>query len=120
ESNRKRLLWSLWLAEGFDVLGWLALGLGFWFTLRTLSSLSWDPVPYCIAVMIFSMLTGLAVIFAPNGYGVRELTISVLLQPILPIPLTIILAFLSRIILIAVDLSGVIGLLAMDLWRGSD
>lgn len=116
ETKTYRFVISIWAAEILDVLGWITLGLGFWFTLRTFSPVPFDALPYSIAVMVFSVLAGLATIFAPNGYGVRELTMSILLQPVMPLPLTVMSAFLSRVLLVVVDLFGISPLLASGLW----
>jgi len=109
--RRWRFLSSLWLAEFLNLIGWLILSLGLWFTIRTLYTIPFEILPYCTLVIILSLLAGLLALFAPNGYGVRELTMSVLLQSVIPVPLTIMSAILSRIVFISVDILGILPLL---------
>lgn len=104
----KRFMFHLYLAELLDAIGWLTFGLALWFVIRAIDPLPLHALPYCVTTLILSVVTGLIVVIVPNGYGVRELTMSTLLQTILPIPSSIIVALASRIILVAAEFLGVL------------
>ncbi|MBM3127432.1 MAG: MFS transporter [Chloroflexi bacterium] len=106
--SARGLVLHLYLAELLDTIGWLTFGLAFWFIIRALGPLGLDALPYCIATLALSVVAGLAVIVVPNGYGIRELTMSTLLQAILPISSSIVIAIVSRIVLVAAEFLGVL------------
>ncbi len=102
-ATRKKFLFHLWLAEVLDIVGWVALGTGLWFIIRALAPLSVDALPYSIITYFVSFVAGLVVIIVPNGWGIRELTMSTLLQAILPAHLSVTVALISRVILIVAE-----------------
>jgi hypothetical protein len=106
--DNRRLALHLYLAELFDVIGWFTFGLALWFIIRAIDPLPWDVLPYCIATLALSIVTGLVVVIVPNGYGIRELTMSALLQVFLPVPSSIIVALVSRVVLVAAEFIGVL------------
>jgi hypothetical protein len=106
--SARELVLHLYLAELLDTIGWLTFGLAFWFIIRALGPLRLDALPYCIATLALSVMAGIAVIIVPNGYGIRELTMSTLLQAILPIPSSIVIALASRMVLVAAEFLGVL------------
>ncbi len=101
------LLW-LWGAEILDVLGWLASGVSLWLIARGLMPVSTGALSYCIVTLIISFMIGFAVIVAPNGWGIRELTMATLLQFLLPVPANVIVSLASRVVLVAVEFLGVV------------
>lgn len=111
------LVFHLYLAELLDAIGWLTLGLAFWFIIRALDPLPLDVLPYCITTLALSVIAGLAVIIVPNGFGIRELTMATLLQTILPVPSSIIVALVSRVVLVTAEFLGVLPVVLIDFWR---
>lgn len=112
--REERLLLHIWLAEAFDMAGSFALGVALWFIVRGLTPLSFDALPYCIVAVNVSFVAGLIVVFAPNGFGVRELTMSTLLQAVIPVPLAIFGAIIARIVLMVAEALGVVPIIAID------
>lgn len=110
----------LWIAELFDIVGWITFGAALWFIVRGMAPIPLETLPYCVITLIVSFMVGFAVIVAPNGLGVRELTMSTLLQVILPIHLSITVALLSRVILVAAEFLAVCPFVLMHIWRSRD
>lgn len=117
--NELSFVVHLYLAELLDIIGWLAFGSGFWFTIWALGPLRVDLLPYSISTLALSVVVGIVVVFVPNGYGVRELTMSALLQAILPVPATIVIALVSRIVLVAAELLGLLPIMLILQRRAS-
>jgi hypothetical protein len=113
----KAFLLHLWFAELLDAIGWLMLGLSLWFTIRGFAPLPFEALPYTSIALIFSYVTGLIIVFVPNGFGVREAVMSTLLQPVLPVPLSIIVAITFRIISVLAEFLGVFPLLLKFMQR---
>lgn len=115
----RKFVFHLYLAELLDVVGWLLFGAALWSIAQGVASLPLEVLPYCIVVLALSVIVGLVVVIVPNGYGVRELTMSTLLQTILPLPVSIIVALLSRVVLVAAEFLGVLPLILISLrrWR---
>lgn len=113
----KGFLFRLWFAELLDAIGWLALGLSLWFTIRGFFPLPFVSLPYCIITLILSFVAGLAIVFVPNGFGVREAVMYTLLQSVLSVPTSIIVAFTFRIISVLAELLGVFPVLVTYIWR---
>jgi hypothetical protein len=116
-ANSREFLLHLYFAELLDIIGWLALGLSLWFTVRGFAPLRTETLNYYIITLIFSFLAGLVVVFAPNGFGVREVVMSTMLQTVLSVPTSIIVAFMFRIISILAEFLGVLPVLLQKIWR---
>jgi hypothetical protein len=114
---RKGFLLHLWFAELLDIVGWLTHGLALWFIIGGVTHLSLDLIPNSIITLIISFIGGLAIIFVPNGFGVREAIMFTILQGFLPISLSILVAIIFRIVSIVADLLGVFTALAINIWR---
>ena len=117
QTTARDFLLHLWFAELLDIIGWLSLGLSLWFTIRGLAPLPLDVLPYCIITLILSFVAGLAIVFVPNGFGVREAVMFTLLQSVLPVPSSIIVALTFRIISVLAELLGVFPVLVKYIWR---
>ena len=85
--------------------GWLLMGLTFWLVGLAVIPLSISVLPLFINALIVSVLAGLAVVFVPGGIGVRESIMVLILSPIISAPAAIIVAALSRVILVMSDFS---------------
>lgn len=109
--ERNRLVLYLWLAELLQIIAWLTFGSALWFTARTIVPLSIDVLPYCIVTLIVSFIVSLLIFIVPNGIGVRELTMSTLLQVITSVPLSITLAVMSRVVLVVAEFLGALPIL---------
>jgi hypothetical protein len=106
-------LW-LWGAEILDVLSWLALGTSLWWVARGLVPLSTEAWSHCVVTSIVSFVVGFLVIVAPNGWGIRELTMATLLQFVVPVPANVIVSLASRVVLVAVEFLGVLTFVVME------
>jgi glycosyltransferase 2 family protein len=104
KSNAREILFHLWVVELLDIGGCLILGLSLWFLIHGITQISADVIPYCIIASILSVLGGLAVIFVPNGIGVREAILFTMLQGIISMPLSLIAALLFRIVSVIADI----------------
>ena len=102
-TNKLRSIVYLYVAEVLLAIGWLTFGLSLWFICRTFISLPLDALPECLFALIISFLVSLAIIFVPNGVGVRELMMSSLLQSVTPVPVSIVSAVMSRVILVLAE-----------------
>jgi uncharacterized membrane protein YbhN (UPF0104 family) len=81
-------------------LTWILLGAGFWFTVLSVSPLSFYDLPTCIFALALSFVISLAVILVPGGIGVRESAITFFLSTIVPAPTAAAIAILARLVLI--------------------
>jgi hypothetical protein len=117
QTTAREFLLHLWFAELLDIIGWLSLGLSLWFTIRGLAPLPLSVLPYCIITLILAYVAGLAIVFVPNGFGVREAVMFTLLQSVLPVPASIIVALTFRIISVLAELLGVFPILVKNIWR---
>ena len=79
------------------LLSWGLQGLAFFFLVSTVKGWSIDIAFYLIGSYIAAWLVGFLVLFAPGGLGIREGTLSFLLEFCLPLPLAIALSLLARI-----------------------
>jgi glycosyltransferase 2 family protein len=113
----RQLLLHLWFAEWLDIVGWFSLGTSLWFAINGITHLSINALPYCIITLIVSIIGGLAIVFVPNGIGVREAVMFTMLQSVLPIPLSIMVALIFRIVSVLAELLGVFPMLVKALWR---
>lgn len=76
---------------------WLAQIAGFYFLIRSIYPIPPAQLPNLAAAYTLSWITGFIVLFAPGGLGVREGMMTILLTPILPLPLAIAVSFLARV-----------------------
>jgi Uncharacterised protein family (UPF0104). len=117
QTTAREFLLHLWFAELLDVAGWLSNGLALWFSINGVIHLSINALPYCIITLIISFIGGIAIVFVPNGFGIREAIMYTMLQSVLPIPVSIIVALIFRIVSVLADLLGVFPMLVKNIWQ---
>lgn len=76
---------------------WLIQIVGFYFLIHSIYPVAISQLPTLAAAYTLSWITGFVVLFAPGGLGVREGMMTLLLAPILPLPLAIAVSFLARV-----------------------
>jgi len=91
-------------ATGLYVLVWGAYGCAFWLTARALLAVPAGDIPVYAGVFSVAWLAGLAAVFAPGGIGVREAVIVALLTHRIGESSAIVVAGMSRLTLMLVDL----------------
>lgn len=111
-SKVKFIAWMLiaWVAGG---LGWLALSGAALLFIKAVDGMADVTFIESLIALTFSSVLGFIVIFVPAGLGVREAAMGVMLSPLAPLPLTITVSLLLRIIVI---LSEMLQLGAVFLW----
>lgn len=94
-------------AGGILLAGWIAFGFAFWLMGTAISPISWETIPSFIFVLTASVLIGLAIVFIPGSFGVREGLMVFFLTGIGMLPaLAVVAAVLSRILVILGELAG--------------
>jgi glycosyltransferase 2 family protein len=116
-SNYVAILLNLFAAEALIVLSWLFLGVGLWFTSRIFYETSYVDIPYFITSVVIGFIVSLAVIFVPNGWGVRELTLSVLLQAVIPSSIAVVSSIMFRVVIVMVEISFILPILMLKFRR---
>jgi uncharacterized membrane protein YbhN (UPF0104 family) len=101
----KRILQATVNATPLYVVIWVMVAVAFWLTARALFSVPVSQAPYYMGVYGVACLTGLVVIFAPVGFGIREALIVALLRSRLGTADALVLAASSRLLLTIVDLA---------------
>ncbi len=99
------------LTVGTMGTGWISLGVGLWALVAVLRPIDWTSLPYFLFTIAGGILVSLAVLFAPAGLGVRESVITFLLTPVLGPGEAVLVATLSRVVLITGELMAVACLL---------
>jgi hypothetical protein len=84
--------------------GWWIYGLGVWFMAYSLYPIAWADLPQLIISLSLSVILSILIVFVPNGIGIREATMSVLMQGVLPLPLGIVVSILARLCVMAGEL----------------
>lgn len=85
---------------------WLVMGASFYaLVVATNPHLDWSLLKMAIGVSTLSWLAGFLSPFSPGGVGVREAAIVLLLSPFMAGPQAVIVALLSRVISLAVELA---------------
>lgn len=105
-----QLALNLLVAEMFIVSSWIFLGLGLWSTSRVLYDTGYADIPYVILSVAIGFILSLVIIFVPNGWGVRELILSALLQSILPTSASIATSIIFRGVVIIVEVACVVSI----------
>ena len=98
---RFRTLAGLWL---LCLLLWVVFGAGFVLFARSLAPIAFFHGLRLVSQYAASWLIGVITFFAPGGIGVREGILGFLLGKIMPLATALLVAVLSRIWLIAVEL----------------
>ena len=98
---RFREILGLWAA---CLLLWISFGTGFLFFVRSLAPLDLSRGVSLVSNYAASWLIGVITLFAPGGIGVREGVLGLLLSKLLPLPTALLVAVLSRLWLISLEL----------------
>jgi hypothetical protein len=104
-SNFVAILLNLLVAEAFIVASWIFLGIGLWFTSRIFYETSYVDIPYFVIAVVIGFIVSLAVVIVPNGWGVRELTLSFLLQAVVPPSIAVSASIMFRAVIVMVETS---------------
>ena len=83
---------------------WAAHGIAFWLTARALFPVPASDLVYFVATFALGWLAGMVAVFAPGGIGVREVVFVGLLGPRIGHVDALVVAGVSRIILVGADL----------------
>src|SRR5713226_251090 len=98
---RFRAIAGLW---AICLLLWTVFGAGFVFFARSLAPISLSNGLRLVSQYAASWLIGVVTFFAPGGIGVRESILGILLGKMLPLGTALVIAVLSRMWLIALEL----------------
>jgi len=97
---------AIWSASGLLMAAWLLLGLSFHLLVTAVYPVEWQALPISIFSLIISFLTSLAVIFIPNGIGIREGLMAYLMGTIVPPAPASVIALLARLLLVICEAIG--------------
>lgn len=93
------------MAGLFQFGTWFLLGLHAWGLLIGLGADPLESLPVAIGGYALAYAAGQLAIGLPGGAGVRELALTAVMSTVLPVASALLLALLSRVILVAVDIS---------------
>jgi glycosyltransferase 2 family protein len=79
------------------VIAWVIGGIGFYFFVNSVFSVSSQHVLFLTGSLAFSSILGLISVFAPSGLGVREGALVYLLSSVMPAPVAVIISVLTRL-----------------------
>jgi hypothetical protein len=85
---------------------WVLQGLAFAIFVKAVYPTSVVDFPLLGAAFVLSWVIGFVSLLTPSGLGVREAAQSALLATVLPLPVSVALALLSRVWLIAGEVAG--------------
>lgn len=100
-----RILLNLFISELLLAVSWICLGAGLWFTSLIFYNTPDYNFGYFVLTTIISFMVSLAVIFVPNGFGIREVTLTLLLQVIIPEAAAVACALMFRFIIVLVEVA---------------
>lgn len=102
-----------------DLLGWLAVYTVVWTVggvvlhlgINSVHPLPWELLPAVVGIWAISGLVPTLMLVTPVGLGLKEVTLSVLLGHLIPLPVAVIVALLMRVVLVVFEIVwGLIGL----------
>jgi len=76
---------------------WIGQVVGFYFLVSAIYPIPFFRIPNLASAYTLAWITGSVAIFAPGGLGVREGVMTLMLSPILPVPLAIAISFVTRV-----------------------
>jgi hypothetical protein len=91
-------------ASTWFVAGWVVVGTSFFMLISSFSTLETSIMPKVIGIFAISWIVGFLTPIAPNGVGVREATLTLLLKQIMPLPLALVSSIGFRLLIIFGDL----------------
>ncbi|HLE50667.1 MAG TPA: lysylphosphatidylglycerol synthase domain-containing protein [Anaerolineales bacterium] len=98
----------IWAAALTSLVAWLFFGLAFWLLGASMTPVPYTKIPLFIFTLAVSLIIGLVIIFVPGGLGIRESIMVLVLSPnYLSAPVAVIVAALSRLIVILSELLSV-------------
>jgi glycosyltransferase 2 family protein len=106
---------TILLALIFNSLVWLIYGTSFYFFIRAVAPIPPSSAFNLIGTYIVSATAGAWAFFTPYGLGVRETTQSYFLSHLIPLEISILLSFLTRIWMILNDIIAVTLVKIIDL-----
>jgi uncharacterized membrane protein YbhN (UPF0104 family) len=108
----RRPTWrGLAVVVGWNVLGWLLLGLQVWALLASVTGRGADVLLLAVAGYALAFSAALVLVVFPGGIGPREVILIAVLAPVLDRPAALALALLARVATTISDLAwGAIGL----------
>ena len=96
---RDMLTWLL-----LYVLVWAVGGVTLYSVMAGLHPLSWSALPHIVRAWSLSGAAAVIAFFSPSGLGIKEVTLTLLLGPVIPVPLSAIVALLMRLLLTIYEL----------------
>jgi uncharacterized membrane protein YbhN (UPF0104 family) len=96
---------AAWLVAGYAVY-WLVTGLAFAALVAALHPLAAADVPLVVAAYAAAYAAGFLALLTPAGLGVREGVLVVALAPVLPAGPALVVALVSRVWMMLVELAG--------------
>jgi len=79
------------------IIFWLGIGISFWLLIKSFVNIEPGLLPMFTGIFVISWIIGIAVFFMPGGFGVREISIVLLLNLCLPPYFSAFIAVISRI-----------------------
>jgi len=76
---------------------WIGQVIGFYFLVSSIYPIPFFRIPNLASAYTLAWISGSVAIFAPGGLGVREGVMTLMLSPILPVPLAIAISFIARV-----------------------
>lgn len=76
---------------------WIGQVVGFYLLIRALYPIPFFRLPNLASAYTLAWITGSVAVFAPGGLGVREGVMTLMLSPIIPVPLAIAISFITRV-----------------------
>jgi hypothetical protein len=86
-----------WLAFLVGMIGWLFFAWAFWIFIQSLYPLEWIYFPQVGFALSASVIAGILVVFVPNGVGIREASMTLLLAGLLPLSLGVVVSVMLRL-----------------------
>ncbi|GAB3800506.1 hypothetical protein [Micromonospora zhanjiangensis] len=85
---------------------WLVSGLHLWFLALLFGAPAARSLAVCVGGFALAMVLGSVAIVVPDGWGIRELVLTVPLATLLPVPTAIAIALASRAVIVVSELAG--------------
>jgi glycosyltransferase 2 family protein len=102
---RRAFVIHFWGAELIDIISWLIHGVTLWLVVGSvLPSATLNVLPYATMVVVTSLIVSLLVVFAPNGIGIREATMFMLLNLFIPASAALAVPVISRVAFVGSEL----------------
>lgn len=107
----KPILRVLFFVATLQSINWVLLSLAFWFSCNIINTLSISYFPECIVAFSTSFIIGFIAFFAPNGIGIREVTLMSTLNGIQQPYVTLFSSTVIRLIYILIETISFLGAL---------